>query len=129
MRILGLLLLGMLVYGQMPAAAPSEPPAPPEMVTYYIGFLKRGPKWTPEVTDETKKIQAGHMAHMRKSHAAKALVVAGPIGDDGELRGILIYKTANLEEARRWANEDPAVLAGRLVLEIHPWLVQKGTLP
>lgn len=124
MRILGLLLLGMLVYGQTP-----EPSAPPEMVTYYIGFLKRGPKWTPEVTDETKKIQAGHMAHMRKSHAAKALVVAGPIGDDGELRGILIYKTANLEEARRWANEDPAVLAGRLVLEIHPWLVQKGTLP
>ncbi len=122
MRVLGFLFLGLLAYAQTPAA-------PPEMVTYYIGFLKRGPKWTPEVTDETRKIQAGHMAHMRKSHEAKALVLAGPIADNGDLRGILIYKTATIEEARQWANSDPAVLAGRLVLEIHPWLVEKGYLP
>lgn len=121
--LLGLPLLGLVSYGQAPAEKP------PEMVTYFIGFLKRGPKWTPEVTDETRKIQEGHMAHMRKSHAAGALVVAGPIADNGDLRGILVYKTATIEEAKKWANEDPAVLAGRLALEIHPWMVQKGILP
>lgn len=123
MRTLGLLLLGLVAYGQTPTEAP------PEMVTHHIGFLKRGPKSTTEVTEESKKIQAGHIAHMRKAHAAGALVVAGPIADNGDLRGILIYKTANIEDARRWASEDPAVVAERLVVEIHPWMVQKGALP
>jgi len=104
-------------------------PAKPQMVSYYMGFLKKGPKWTPEVTEETKKIQAGHMAHMVKSHEAGALILAGPFGDDGDIRGILIYKTKDIEEARKWANADPAVVAGRLVLEIHPWWVEKGYLP
>ncbi len=104
-------------------------PAKTQMVQYYMGFLRKGPKWTPEVTEETKKIQEGHLAHMRKSHEAGALVLAGPFGDDGDIRGILIYKTKDIEEARKWANADPAVVAGRLVLEIHPWWVEKGYLP
>lgn len=104
-------------------------PAKAEMVQYYMGFLKRGPAWTPQSTPETQKIQEGHMAHIRKSAEAGKLVLAGPFGDNGDIRGILIYKTANLEEARAIANEDPAVKAGRLVLEIHPWWVEKGSLP
>ena len=32
-----------------------DPPAPRyEMTTYYVGLLYRGPKWTPQVTPETK---------------------------------------------------------------------------
>jgi uncharacterized protein YciI len=44
-------------------------------------------------------------------------------------RGILIFKTATMEEAKALAGNDPAVKAGRLVVEIHPWMVQKGVLP
>ena len=116
-------MLGLVAYGQTPSDAP------PDMVTYYIGFLKRNPNAPTLGNEESKKVMDGHMAHMRKSHAAGALIVAGPIADKGDLRGILVYKTATLEEAERWANQDPAVIAGRFVLEIHPWLVQKGVLP
>lgn len=109
----------------LPAAALPKP----EMVTYYMGFLKKGAKWTAEATPEIAKIQEGHMAHMKKSHEAGKLVLAGPFADNSEIRGILIYKTANLEEARGIAEQDPAVLAGRLQVEMHPWMVQKGYLP
>lgn len=102
---------------------------PAALETYYFGFLRRGEKWTPEVTDETKKIQAGHMAHLEASGKSGKLVIAGPLSDNGEIRGIVVFKTATIEEARAIASADPAVKAGRLKIELHPWMVSKGALP
>jgi uncharacterized protein YciI len=101
----------------------------PQMVTYYMVFLKRGPNWSPEVTPESTKIQAGHMENMKAQYLAGRLVLAGPFGDNGDLRGIQLFKAASLEEAKTFAAEDPAVKAGRLAVEIHPWLTEKGMLP
>src|ERR1700752_4210264 len=53
-----------------------------EMTTYFVGILKRGPKWTAEVTEETKKLQEGHMANIRKMADAGKLLVAGPFMDN-----------------------------------------------
>lgn len=100
-----------------------------EMTTYYLGLLKKGAAWSPQRTPEAERIQREHLDHMRKTHEAGKLVVAGPIADQGDLRGILIYKTASLEEAKGYAEADPAVKAGRLAVEMHPWMVQKGILP
>ena len=97
--------------------------------TYYLGFLRRGPKWTPERTPETEKIQAGHMANIQKMAALGKLVIAGPFGDDGELRGVFFFKTESAEEAKVLAAADAAIEAGRLVLELHSLKVAKGSLP
>jgi uncharacterized protein YciI/uncharacterized damage-inducible protein DinB len=109
------------------SAAKAEPGA--NMVTYYMVFLKRGPAWTPQVTPETEKIQAGHMEHMMTQYKAGKLVLAGPFGDNTDLRGLQLFKAASLEEATAIANLDPAVKAKRLIVEIHPWLTERGMLP
>jgi uncharacterized protein YciI len=102
---------------------------PADLAPYYFGFLNKGPKWTPGQTPETQKIQEGHMAHLNASGASGKLAIAGPIGDNGDIRGILVYKTATVDEARSIAEADPAVKAGRLVVELHKWFVTKGALP
>jgi uncharacterized protein YciI len=115
------------VLAAVPPVRAEDPPSPRyEMTTYVVGLLFRGPKWTPESTPETQKIQEGHMANIRKMAAAGKLAVAGPFSDDGDLRGIFIFQNATVEEARALADQDPAIQAGRLRLELHPWFAAKG---
>jgi uncharacterized protein YciI len=57
------------------------------------------------------------------------LVAAGPITTQGTRRGIVVYRVANLEEAKQRASADPMVKAGRLAVELHPWQVPVGSLP
>ena len=102
---------------------------PIKLTTAYLGFLKRGPNWTPERTPATAEIQKAHLANINRLAEMKKLVVAGPFGDNGTLRGIFVFKVATLEEAKQLAETDPAVKAGRLALEIHPWRVPEGILP
>jgi uncharacterized protein YciI len=127
---IALLLLAAFAF-PVPAIAADEtkPSPPPEMVTYYFVLLVRGPKWTPEKTAETAKIQEGHMANMQAMHEAGKLALAGPFADTGNWRGIFVLKTASLEEAKSLVEKDPAIKAGRLAFEIHPWMTQKGVLP
>ena len=105
------------------------PTLPVKMTTAYLGFLRRGSKWTPEKTPATEELQKAHLANINRLAELKKLVVAGPFGDNGELRGIFVFKLASLEEAKELAETDPAVKAGRLQISMHPWLVPEGILP
>lgn len=102
---------------------------PEKMMTAYLAFLVRGDKWTPEKTPQTEAIQKAHLANINKLAELKKLVVAGPFGDNGTLRGIFVFRVNSIEEARELAATDPAVQAGRLALQIHPWEVPEGILP
>jgi uncharacterized protein YciI len=103
--------------------------SPMKMTTAYIGFLSRGEKWTPEKTPQTEELQKAHIANINKLADMKKLVVAGPFGDNGQLRGIFVFRVASLEEAKELAATDPSVQAGRLSIDMHPWLVPEGILP
>ena len=100
-----------------------------EMPVYYFGLLVRGPSWTPGTSPELQALQTQHMAHMQKTAEAGKLVIAGPLSDSGNIRGILVYKVASLEEAKALAEADPAVKAGRFSVEVHPWSVPRASLP
>lgn len=102
---------------------------PTKLMTAYLAFLTRGEKWNAEKTPASEEIQKAHLANIQKLADMKKLVVAGPFGDNGRLRGIFVFKVDSLEEARSLAATDPAVQAGRLALQIHPWLIPEGILP
>lgn len=76
---------------------------------------------------ELEELQAGHMANMGKMEEAGKLIVAGPFGDDTEYRGILILDTETIEEAKKMVEMDPAIKAGRMRAEYHPWWGAVGT--
>lgn len=113
---------------------PGEAAAPAKsdgggMGEVFLVLLKKGPAWTAERTDRTKAIQEGHMANIKALWEAKKLIIAGPMGDDGDTRGVFVFQAANRAEAMALAGSDPAIKAGRLVPEIHSWWVEKRGLP
>jgi uncharacterized protein YciI len=97
-----------------------------EMTTYQVAFLRKGPKWTPAESPELQKLQEAHLAHIRSMAEKGKLLVAGPFTDGGDLRGMFVFRVDTLEEARALAEQDPAVQAGRLALEWHPWFAAKN---
>lgn len=96
-----------------------------DMKTYYLVFLKTGPK-RDQPKEEAEKIQQQHMAHLTKMAEEKKMAIAGPLLDNTDLRGICIYTVESLEEAKRLAESDPAVVSGRLMVEVHPWMSARG---
>ena len=67
------------------------------------------------------------MANIRKPRrGGGACPLAGPFLDGGDLRGLFLFEVATLEEAKALCETDPAVKAGRLVVEVHPWLGPEG---
>jgi uncharacterized protein YciI len=97
-----------------------------EMTTYYLVLLYRGPNSTGEKTPEAQKIQDAHMANIRQMADAGKLIMAGPVADESKLRGIFVLRAGSLQEAQALADSDPAVKAGRLLAEVHPWYTAKN---
>jgi uncharacterized protein YciI len=106
----------------------TPPKKPLAMKEYVFGLLVRGPKWTREVTEVTKKLQEGHMANINRLAQEGKLVLAGPFQGDGDRRGVFIFKVRTLAEAQALTDTDPAVAAGRLKIELHRWSVPEGML-
>lgn len=100
-----------------------------ETTVYYLVLLIRGPRWTPDETPELNRLQEEHQGFIRALGASGELVLAGPFLDESAIRGVYLLKAASLEDARRLANLDPSVRAGRLLAETHPWMVPQGVLP
>jgi uncharacterized protein YciI len=96
----------------------AKPAKPLKLTPTYLAFLTRGEKWTPEKTPATEEIQKGHMANINRLAEMKKLVAAGPFGDNGNLRGIFVFRVSSLEEAKALTAGDPAVQAGRLAMDI-----------
>jgi uncharacterized protein YciI len=67
------------------------------------------------------KIQEGHMANINRLYNEGKLKVAGPFGDEGKWIGLFIFDCETKDEVEKLLKTDPAIAAGRLNYEIHPW--------
>jgi uncharacterized protein len=90
------------------------------MKTYVLAFLKRGPNRGQDAT-AAAELQKKHMENIFRMAEKGQLLMAGPFADDGEVRGLYLFNTSDVEEARQWTSTDPAIAAGRLSMELHPW--------
>ena len=90
------------------------------MHRYVMAFLKKGPNRDQDSTTAAN-LQKAHMDNIVKMAEAGKLVLAGPFLDTGEVRGIYIFNVTTVEEAQALTASDPAIQAGRLKMELHPW--------
>jgi len=102
-------------------------------MVYHVFLLKKGPTWSPESTPEIDALQEAHLANLRRLAEMGKLVLVGPLLDsfatNGEIRGIGVLKTDTLREAQELVATDPMVKVGRLIFELHAWMLEKDILP
>ena len=103
--------------------------AEPELEPHVICLLRAAPDRLDLPEDELDAIQDRHVAYQQQLHSDGKIVAAGPFTDqpDESWRGLTMYVTS-LEEARALAAADPAVVAGRLVVDVFTWWTPKEHL-
>ena len=73
-----------------------------------------------------------HLAYQAKQEALGNLMFAGPLsdlsGEQMEGAGMIIYRTASLEEAREIADADPMHANGARTYTLRRWLINEGSM-
>jgi uncharacterized protein len=105
-----------------------SPAEPPGFEQYALVLIKRGDKWNPDAP-EFMAVMKQHHALVKQMTEQGKLAVAAPfsLDDQGELRGVSIFRVG-AEETARLLQDDPAITAGLVKTEIHPWGTGKGVL-
>jgi uncharacterized protein len=121
-------LLVSVAFAQSPVKEQAATPAHAKNSNLYFVFLNRAPNAPTYSKEKSEEIQAGHMANMKRLHGEGKLLMAGPFMDDTPLRGIFVFKANNADEVKGWIATDPAIMAGRLAGDVHPWTPAKGEI-
>jgi|SRR5271165_1777036 len=114
---------------QLKSLEPVREPGPPsEFDTYQLVLLVSAPDAPVLDTEASAALGRQHQGHFAKMRAAGYLLVAGPIDDDDEIAGICLYRAGSVQQARKLAEDDPAVRSGRFVVRVMTWHTEKGAL-
>jgi uncharacterized protein YciI len=96
---------------------------PKNLKPYFLGLLRRGPRWNEIDGPEAAELLPRHLAYLREQSEAGRYMAAGPVLDESEFAGVLLIATGTLEAAVALAESDPGVRAGRLAVDVHPVLL------
>lgn len=96
---------------------------PRNLKPYFLGLLRRGPRWNETNGPEAMELLPRHLAFLREQSEAGRYLAAGPVTEDGELAGVLLIAAENQQDAEATARQDPGVQAGRLTVDVHPVLL------
>jgi uncharacterized protein YciI len=100
-----------------------------EFDRHTLVLLRLRPDAPAHTEEEAAELQDRHLAFRADLRDRGYLIAGGPLvdQDDERLRGISVLK-CDVETARRLCEEDPAVQAGRLAVEVMTWMVPAGNL-
>jgi uncharacterized protein YciI len=90
------------------------------MKQYVMAFLVRGENRSAD-SAEASRLQRAHLDNITRMAQEGKLILAGPFLDSTELRGIYVFNVSAIEEAEELTRTDPAIKAGVLAMELHPW--------
>jgi uncharacterized protein YciI len=101
-----------------------------QLEEFQLVFLRRPVSATSYDEETLDRIQEEHLAYLESMAEAGHLVANGPVVDqpDESLRGLGFYNVGTVDEARRLAEGDPAVRAGRLEVEVMRWWCRPGRM-
>jgi uncharacterized protein YciI len=94
---------------------------------YFFVMLVKGENANKIDSLQLNQLMIGHLNNIKKMAREGKLLIAGPFGDDGYWRGIFIFDAKSKEEVVELLKNDPAIQAGRLAYEIHPWWAEPGS--
>ena len=90
------------------------------MKMYVMALLKSGSN-RDQAPEERAKLMRAHLDNIKRLAEEGKLVLAGPFGSNGDLRGIYVFDVETIEEAQALTETDPAIKAGSLEMELIPW--------
>ena len=101
-----------------------------ELEAFELVLLRRPDSAPDHPDEEIDRIQREHLAYHAGLRGSGHIVTNGPVVEqpDPSLRGLTFYRTGSLERTRQLAEDDPAVRAGRLAVEIMTWYCPPGTM-
>ncbi|WP_124848441.1 YciI family protein [Acidipila sp. EB88] len=102
--------------GPTPDSRPAN--IPRNLKPYFLCFLVKGPKWDEPEGAET--LMPAQLAFLRDQIEWRRYKLAGPVTAAGDIVGFSILEAADAAAALALANQDPAVLAGRVNAQILP---------
>ncbi len=94
-----------------------------------VVYLRRGDN-PPDLDEvESTALHHAHLAHLADLGRRGIIVANGPLLDqsDDTIRGMSVY-SVDAVEARRLAEQDPAVRAGRFRVDVARWAVASGRI-
>ena len=98
------------------------------MKKYYLVLLLANPDKEPLDSTTVANIQQAHLDNINRLAKMGKIVMAGPMGEDADLRGIFIMDCDSKEEAIALCETDPAISKERLHYEVHSWWAAKGSV-
>jgi len=94
---------------------------------FVLVVLKTGPNKVPE-GPVRKKMFEGHFANMQRLAAEKKLVVAGPLDGVDGWRGVFVFATGDIDQAKSYVASDPVIINGEMVAEYHKFYSSAGLM-
>ena len=76
--------------------------------------------------DEASRTQMQHLAYLFKLEQQNDISIFGPVINDSELEGIMIFNHNDRQKVVALMDQDPHVKAGRLIYEVYDFFTIPG---